>query len=50
MADPANCHHQISQERALSWFAPRIPTKVVEGNPGPRRRMIYVFENLDRTT
>ena len=48
MDDPTNCHHQISRERALSWFAPRVPTRIVEGNPGPRTRLIYVFENLDR--
>ena len=49
MDDPGDCHHGISEERALSWFAPRVPTRVVEGNAGPRRRVIYVFENLDTT-
>lgn len=48
MDDPSNCHHMITHERALSWFAPRVPTRVVEGNPGPRRRVIYVFEGLDQ--
>jgi Methyltransferase domain len=46
MDDPGNCHHMISHERALSWFAPQVPTRVVEGNGGPRRRLIYVFEDL----
>lgn len=46
MDDPGDCHHGISEERALSWFAPRVPTRVVEGNAGPRRRVIYVFEDL----
>lgn len=46
--DPTNCHHQISNERALSWFAPRIPTRIIEGNPGPSSRLVYVFEGLDR--
>jgi hypothetical protein len=46
MKDPKNCHHMISHERALSWFAPVVPTRVVEGNPAPGRRMIYVFEDL----
>lgn len=46
--DPNNCHHMISHERALSWFAPRVPDRIVEGNPGPNMRLIYVFEHLDR--
>ncbi len=46
MDDPRNCHHRISQERALSWFRPFSPTRVEVGNPGPRKRLIYVFENL----
>ena len=46
MEDPRNCHHQIPAERVLSWFAPIVPTRVIEGNPGKRRRLIYVFEDL----
>ena len=46
MEDPQNCHHQISNERALSWFAPIAPTRVIEGNGGKHRRLIYVFEDL----
>ena len=46
MADPRNCHHRISNERALSWFAPISPTRVIEGNGGKHRRLIYVFEDL----
>jgi hypothetical protein len=46
MDDPANIHHQISHERALSWFAPAAPSRVEEGNPGPKKRLIYVFEDL----
>lgn len=46
MSDPANCHHGITEERVLGWFAPVKPTRVVEGNGGPKRRVIYVFENL----
>lgn len=46
MKDPTNCHHQISHERALSWFAPTVPTRVEVGNPGPGKRLIYVFEDL----
>ena len=46
MDDPRNCHHRIPHERVLSWFAPVTPTRVIEGNGGKRRRMIYVFENL----
>ena len=48
MDDPTNCHHRISEERALSWFQPVVPTRVEVGNTGPRKRLIYVFENLDR--
>jgi hypothetical protein len=47
MSDPTNCHHQISNEKALSWFAPVIPTRVEIGNGGAKRRLIYVFENLE---
>lgn len=46
MDDPRNCHHRISNERALSWFAPVTPTRVIEGTGGKRRRLIYVFEDL----
>ena len=46
MNDPTNCHHQISHERALSWFAPIAPSRVMLGNPGRRTRLIYVFEDL----
>jgi hypothetical protein len=46
MNDPTNSHHQISHERALSWFAPVVPTRVEVGNPGPKKRLIYVFEDL----
>lgn len=47
MDDPRNCHHRISQERALSWFHPVTPTRVELGNPGSRKRLVYVFENLE---
>jgi len=46
MADPRNCHHLVTEERVLGWFAPVVPTKVVVGNPGHRKRLIYVFEDL----
>jgi hypothetical protein len=48
MDDPTNIHHQISNETALSWFAPIVPTRVELGNPGPRKRLVYVFENVGR--
>lgn len=47
MSDPMNVHHGITHEAALSWFAPIVPTRVELGNPGPRKRLIYVFENLE---
>jgi hypothetical protein len=46
MEDPRNCHHRIPNERVLSWFAPIVPTRVIEGSGGKRRRLIYVFEDL----
>jgi hypothetical protein len=46
MDDPTNCHHQISHERALEWFHPTLPTRVVRHDSGRRKRLIYVFENL----
>jgi hypothetical protein len=46
MRDPTNCHHMISHERALSWFAPVAPTRVVLGNGGRGKRLIYVFEDM----
>jgi hypothetical protein len=46
MADPANCHHGLTNERVLGWFAPVRPTRVVVGNPGHRKRLLYVFEDL----
>jgi hypothetical protein len=49
MDDPTNSHHRISNERALSWFLPHRPTRIEIGNPGPRTRLIYVFEDLRPT-
>jgi hypothetical protein len=46
MEDPHNLHHLIPEERVLSWFAPVVPTRVLEATPGDRRRLIYVFEDL----
>lgn len=46
MDDPRNCHHRIPEARVLSWFAPVVPTRIVEGSGGTRRRLIYVFEDL----
>lgn len=47
MDDPTNCHHQISHERALEWFHPAVPTRVAQDTTGGRKRLIYVFENLE---
>lgn len=46
MADPRNCHHMVSQERVLSWFAPVVPTRIELGNGGAKKRFVYVFEDL----
>ncbi len=46
MADARNCHHGLTNERVLAWFAPVVPTRVVVGNGGHRKRLLYVFEGL----
>jgi hypothetical protein len=46
MADPRNCHHGLTDEQVLAWFAPIAPTRVVVGNAGHRKRLLYVFEDL----
>ena len=46
MADPRNCHHQLSEAKVRAWFAPVEPTRVLLGNPGHRKRLLFVFENL----
>jgi hypothetical protein len=50
MADPRNCHHLLREEAVLRWFAPVVPTRIVMGNPGHRKRLLYVFENLPAPT
>jgi Methyltransferase domain len=46
MDDPRNCHHMISEERALSWFAPVAPSRTIEHVTGRRKRLIFVFEDM----
>lgn len=46
MADPANCHHRITEDTVLGWFAPVVPTRIALGNPGHRKRLLFVFEDL----
>ena len=46
LEDTTNAHHGITNDRVLGWFAPWTPTRVIEGNPGKRKRLIYVFEDL----
>jgi len=46
MGDPFNVHHMIPLERVLAWFAPTVPTRILQGNPGPKKRLVFVFENL----
>jgi hypothetical protein len=46
MKDPRNCHHGITEEAVLAWFAPVVPTRIELGNPGHRKRLIYLFEDL----
>ncbi len=45
--DPTDLHHRIPEARVLSWFAPVVPDRVVPGSPEPRKRLVYVFENLE---
>lgn len=46
MDDPTNCHHGLTMERALGWFAPIAPSRILVGTPGAKKRIIFVFENL----
>jgi hypothetical protein len=46
MSDPANCHHGLTNERVHAWFAPVVPSRIMLGNPGHRKRLLYVFEDL----
>jgi SAM-dependent methyltransferase len=46
MDDPRNCHHMISEERALAWFAPVAPSRTIEHVTGRRKRLIFVFEDM----
>ena len=46
MADPTNCHHMLSNEKVLSWFAPPR----TDPDRGRQRRreqgLVYLFEDL----
>lgn len=46
MEDPTNCHHGLTMERALGWFAPVAPSWILTDTPGANKRIIFVFENL----
>jgi hypothetical protein len=46
LEDTTNSHHGLTEERARSWFLPIEPTRVLLGNPGPKKRLIFVFEDL----
>jgi hypothetical protein len=46
LEDTSNCHHGLTEEHARSWFLPIEPTRVLLGNPGPKKRLIFVFEDL----
>lgn len=46
LEDTRNSHHGLTEERARSWFLPVEPTRVVLGNSGPKKRLIFVFEDL----
>ncbi len=46
MADKTDCHHMLSNETVLSWFAPLKPTRIELGNGGSKKRFVYVFEDL----
>ena len=41
MKDPTNTHHQISNERALTWFEPvECEAPIEVGNAGPGKRLV----------
>jgi hypothetical protein len=46
MDDPKDPHHMLTESRVLAWFEPLVPTRIVQGNGGSERRMVYVFEDL----
>ncbi len=46
LEDTRNAHHGLTEERARSWFQPVEPSRVVLGNAGPKKRLIFVFEDL----
>jgi hypothetical protein len=46
LEDTRNSHHGLTEEHVRSWFQPIEPTRVVLGNPGPKKRLIFVFEDL----
>lgn len=46
MEDPTNCHHGLTMERALGWFAPVAPSRILTGTPGAKKRIVFVFEDL----
>ena len=46
LEDTRNSHHGLTEEHVRSWFLPIEPTRVVLGNPGPKKRLIFIFEDL----
>jgi hypothetical protein len=46
MKDPTNSHHRLSEAFVLGWFTPVVPTRIVKGNAGHRKRLLFVFEDL----
>ena len=39
MGNPKNIHHMIPEEMVLSWFAPVVPTRILEGQAEEARRL-----------
>lgn len=45
MQDDRDCHHNLSEDIVSEWFD-CVPTQRLVGNRGPRKRVIYVFEDI----
>ncbi|MFP5343886.1 MAG: hypothetical protein ACLGIJ_13350 [Candidatus Limnocylindria bacterium] len=46
LEDTKNSHHGLTEEFVRTWFLPVEPTRVVLGNGGPKKRLVFVFEDL----
>lgn len=47
LEDTTDIHHGLTEEAVRAWFLPVEPTRVELGNAGSRKRLIFVFEDLE---